>query len=874
MRNISFDNPWLLLLFIPMALLVIIPYALAIKRGNRSKSPKISLALHLVISAIVTLAIAGMSTTTIMTETNVFVVADVSYSSSKNLDTIDEYINELQDKLPRNSKLGIVCFGKDSTVLTEMGGKIKSVKEAVIDSSATDIASALNFTAELFKDDVIKRIVLISDGKQTDNDGSAGLINAVEALYNADITIDAIYLDNNIGEDARELQISDVEFTKSTYLNRENSASVLIQSSYETQAMLELYKNGDLASQRAVSLSRGYNIVNFKLDTSSEGDNNYELKIKAQEIDESEFNNSYSFTQGVSGKVKVLLITSKRDDVERLEAMYGNSAEIIAYVNDRNVPATVEELCEYDEIVLSSVDVRSLNNVSSFLDALHKAVFNFGKSLLTAGDLSLQNKTSDDLNTLEDMLPISYGNNDNNPKLYTLVLDCSRSMQMASRLIMTKEAAIQLLDIIQPTDHVAIVAFSGDVTVMQAPVPASNKGALIDMINAIEPSQGTFIGKSLSVANDLMKDLPYDDKQVMLISDGMSYSLENDSPVQMAQNLRKNGIRVSTINPRSNEGASTLEQIAISGGGKYYEIQDEEKIKEFIYDEMADVITETVIEAYSPVRIDKPNDDLLKSIGAIPNINGYVYSKHKPTSTTVLSVKYPNADVYSPLYSYWKYGSGKVACLTTALSGKWALTWDESSNGFTFLSNVSTSITPSERIDYPYTLNVKFDGINASIEIVPATLNPYTTVEVTITAPDGTSETKLLTFDSTRYFCDFKTSQIGKYTIEVKYTNEDNVYLSETVIDIPYPPEYDCFALYDSSSLFSAIRDRGTVTESDVPEIVNDESRVATYTLSFALPFLIAAIALYIIDIIIRKLKWRDIVTLIRKLKGKGGFVA
>ena len=127
MRNISFDNPWLLIAFVPMVLLLVIPYVIAIKRGNRAKAPKISLALHIVICLLVTLALAGMSTTTVMTETNVFVVADVSYSSSRNLDLIDEYIVELQDKLPRNSKIGIVCFGKDVTLLTEMGGEIKSV---------------------------------------------------------------------------------------------------------------------------------------------------------------------------------------------------------------------------------------------------------------------------------------------------------------------------------------------------------------------------------------------------------------------------------------------------------------------------------------------------------------------------------------------------------------------------------------------------------------------------------------------------------------------------------------------------------------------------------------------------------------------------
>lgn len=870
MRNISFDNPWLLLVFIPLVLLIVIPYVIAIKRGNRSSAPRISLCLHLIIALFATLALAGMSTTTVMTETEVYVVADVSYSSSRNTDVIDGYIAEVAARLPKNSKMGVVCFAKDQVVLTELGEGVRSVKEAGVDESATDISGALDFTASLFNDDVIKKIVLITDGKETDNDGAESLINSIEALYAENISIDAIYVDNNLAEDTKEIQVSGVEFTESTYLGRETTANVLVESSYDTEAIIELLCGGVTVSAKAVNLTRGYNIVNFPLPTSTEGSYDYSVTVKA-EGDESLINNDYAFTQSVTGKVKVLLVSSRSDDLDKLRAIYGDNAEITSYVNNPNVPSTVEEICKYDEIIISSVDIRGLNNVTSFVDAVQKAVFNFGKSLTTMGDLSLQNKTNDDLVTLEDMLPISYGNNDTEPKLYTLVLDSSRSMQMASRLIMTKAAAKKIIDLISPNDHIAIISFSGDVTVMQAPIEASNKNALIAMIDAIEPSQGTFIGKSLSVAHGLMKDLPYDNKQVMLISDGMSYSLELDDPLQMAKNLRQDGIRVSTINPMSSEGASVLSGIATSGGGKYYPIEDDEKIEEFVTDQIADDITETLINAFSPVRIDKPNDALMNGVATVPNVLGYVFAKSKPTSTTVLSVKYPDKDVHSPLYSYWQYGSGTVSCLTTSLSGEWAAAWTDGSSASVFLKNLSDSLTPAERVDYPYALDVRYDGINASVEVTPATLNPSATVDITVTYPDGSTVNKRLTFNSRSYFTEFATADIGKYTVEIRYAYGDEEYVSLTVINIPYSPEYDAFALFDSSSLFSAIRDRGTVTENAVPEITNDPSRIATYTVSFVLPFMIIAILLYIADIIVRKLKWRDIVTLINKIKSIGG---
>ena len=92
MKNISFDNPYLLLLAIPVALAIIIPYFISRNKDNKTATWIISLCVHIVIIIIVALAAAGLSTESVLTETTVYVVADVSYSSERNLDKIDEYI--------------------------------------------------------------------------------------------------------------------------------------------------------------------------------------------------------------------------------------------------------------------------------------------------------------------------------------------------------------------------------------------------------------------------------------------------------------------------------------------------------------------------------------------------------------------------------------------------------------------------------------------------------------------------------------------------------------------------------------------------------------------------------------------------------------
>ena len=121
MKNVSFDNPYLLLLAIPLLLLVIVPFIIAIRKENRSKTTVASLVIHLVIVCLVTLAAAGTMITTILTETTVYVVADVSYSADRNLEEIDEYIDKLREDLPKKTKLGVVCFGETAEILYRPG---------------------------------------------------------------------------------------------------------------------------------------------------------------------------------------------------------------------------------------------------------------------------------------------------------------------------------------------------------------------------------------------------------------------------------------------------------------------------------------------------------------------------------------------------------------------------------------------------------------------------------------------------------------------------------------------------------------------------------------------------------------------------------
>lgn len=869
MRNVSFDNPWWLLIAIPLAAAVVLPYLWAIRKENKSKASLISLILHIVIVGILALAAAGTTVTTYMTKTEVVFVADVSYSANKNLDLIDDYIAGISKELPKNTQSGLVCFGKDYKLVSDFGEKLPSVKNSGVDDSATDISSALNYAATLFSGDTIKHIVLLTDGNETDPNASSNLVRAVEELYANNVYIDVVYINSNLLDGETEVQLTSVEATAATYLDRESKANVLIQTGAEMEVAIKLYKNGQLYSQTTKNLPQGYHIETFTLDTSGVGTFDYEVVVEA-EGDASPYNNSCSFTQMITGSLHVLLITGNEGDVAAVDGLYNGQAQIDSYVNDVNVPCTVEQLCKYDTIILSETDVSKLENASAFIDSLDKVVSVFGKSLINIGDSQLQNATDDASQDYASMLPVKYGNSAQDSKLYAIVMDTSRSMNFNYKLSYAKRVAENLLNILNDDDQVLIIGFSGEPKLIYTVSSASNRADLVRAISQVSVTQGTVLGAAMQEAYKLIAGMDYENKQVMLISDGLSYSLEKDDPVAAAQQMAADGITVSTVNVCTNtdDGIILMQNIAEAGGGKYYYVNSEDTAKQVVYDDIAPELGATVIEKEVKVSVSAAFDTTMSGVGSLPNIHGYVQSKAKSTAITVLTVPYQKSsgavtDV--PLYAYWSYGNGKAACFTSDLLSNWAACW-KGTSGETFLANVLAANVPEARVDYPYTLNVEYDGVYSLVEVIPVTINPYAALEMTITMPDGTAETKTLYFDQTRYYYEFSTPELGKYQVEIHYSYGSNTYVNTAVFHIDRSPEYDSFVLYSPATLTSAVRDRGTVyADGSNVKVENNMDEVSTYTVEMTIILLAIAVGLYVIDIIIRKLTLADIRGLFKK---------
>ena len=340
MNNFKFNNPWLLFLLIPLVALTIVGFFLMKKEKRYSKKNIISFSLHLVMAVLISFAFADPQYLAIDKETDVYVLVDASASEKTSVDRLDQTIKDIRDEALKtpNTKVGVIPFAKEAKTLVELGGNFDTLNDVysdeTFDYSATNIENALLYTAEKFNPDAYKRIVLISDGNETDGEA----INTIETLMEQGITVDVVNLEADFPV---EISLSGINYTDNTYLNREESVEALINASTPGNVKVNLYKDNSLIESKNAYLGNGANVVTFPLDTSTRGEFSYRVEVCAHEGDEFKDtfleNNVRSFVQNVSGDFNILFLGTSESQLNKFKDMAALTEEtqIDSYINQK-----------------------------------------------------------------------------------------------------------------------------------------------------------------------------------------------------------------------------------------------------------------------------------------------------------------------------------------------------------------------------------------------------------------------------------------------------------------------------------------------------------------------------------------------------------
>ena len=436
-------------------------------------------------------------------------------------------------------------------------------------------------------------------------------------------------------------------------------------------------------------------------------------------------------------------------------------------------------------------------------------------------------------------------------------------MFMASKFTIVKDAAVKLLSIMEDDDYVCLVTFSGKVNIKMPRLVSECKEELISYINGLSSSHGTEMGQGLEEALSAIKALNLSYNQVMILSDGLSFDSER-SAAEVSADLYANGATVSAVNAYiqndGTEGRKTLQSVVGAGdGGNYFEISIPENVGNVIFGEVAEDFADVVVHKDSTVNFTKAKDEIVSGISSLSKVSDFILSIAKYDATVPLTVTYLKNNGYQetvPLYAYRSHGNGKVASFTTSLSDSWTGLWTMEERE-AVVSNLFESCIPKERTDLPFEINVNRTEYDAYIELVPVSPEPDATASMRITYPGGRAITRSLIFDGSKYSFTLDTELEGVYRLAITYTSGEKSYIYNTDFEVAYLPEYNMFATYDKYNVYQFMRDNGSTSVGKIPNMETDMSRVSLYKQSYVIPLLIAAAVLFVIDILVRKLRLR-----------------
>ncbi|MCF8048560.1 MAG: VWA domain-containing protein [Desulfarculaceae bacterium] len=182
-----------------------------------------------------------------------------------------------------------------------------------------------------------------------------------------------------------------------------------------------------------------------------------------------------------------------------------------------------------------------------------------------------------------------------------LVLDRSGSMKAAGKMQYAKQAAKMVVEMLKPTDNLAVVEYDDRVTVLWPSSPVEAKKMLQRRIDALSPRGST------NLCGGMMKGVeevegrfdPEQISRVILLSDGLA-NRGVTSPREikrLVSQVKDKGIAISTMGLGVDYNEDLMQDIAQYGGGSYYYIENPKQMGRIFQQEMATLFKTVVKDA-------------------------------------------------------------------------------------------------------------------------------------------------------------------------------------------------------------------------------------------------------------------------------------
>lgn len=332
----------------------------------------------------------------------------------------------------------------------------------------------------------------------------------------------------------------------------------------------------------------------------------------------------------------------------------------------RALPSSAD-LARYDLVVLADVPRAALGDGTL---ATLEAFVRDGGGLLVAGGGDAFGAGGWQDTRLPSLLPVllDLPERDDEASL-ALALAIDRSGSMAGpKMDLTKEAARSTVDMLPPSDLIAVTVFDNQASPVVHLQRASNRVRILGDIGRIQASGGTNILAGLREAFDELAPARARKKHIILLTDGQS---SYDGIAELLDAAAAQKITVSAIGVGEGADQAQLKLIARRGGGRFYPTNDPASIPRIFSHETSQVSRRSIVEEPTPVKVLKHVDALAGlPLETAPPLGGYSVTRARPRAELLLAA--PDG---APLLARWQVGLGQVAAWTSDLEPRWSAAW-------------------------------------------------------------------------------------------------------------------------------------------------------------------------------------------------------
>jgi len=774
-----------------------------------------SLFTRLALLGLLSMVLAEPRSVKSMDVMSVVFALDVSDSIYSPDDALKYVVQTVQNQRPKgkSDQAGLIIFGK--TPACELSPSMSFPFEAFnsqVDRGATNIEQTLSYAGALLPEDYQGKVVLISDGVQTEGN----LSRVLDDLKARGVVVDVLPIDYSY---SNEVWLERLDLPQGVKLGESYEAGMLVKSLNDGKGKLVLRENGNVIAEQEVEYKAGTNRYTVPITLRTAGYYEYTASIEVPKAQDSLSQNNtvlnYIF---VEGEGKVLLVTDSagdRRDWERFEKAIRDGERSVERIDGADMPRDATSLMPYDCIIFVNVphdefDVQQLQ-------AVRDAVYNLGSGFVMVGGSNSFGPGGYHRTVIEDILPVSMDVSQKKVLPKGALAIILHSCEFPEGNTWGKRITKQAIKVLGAQDEVGVLAYTevGEKWLFEL-TPAGNYEELVPIIN------GATIGDMPSFQNTMqlgLKGLMNSDaatRHMIILSDG---DPQPPTPTLIKQFIdNKISVSMVAIFPHGGLEISKMQSVAEVTGGRYYFPEDPNQLPAIFIKESKTLKRSMLQNKVFTPEVGFPSP-ILKGIEGMPELKGYVITTAKAhPSMTVLTAPpdAEDADSQDPILSVWQHGLGKTAAFTSDFSANWGEHWQLWDRFQPFVKQLLTDVSRTKKDGH---LRMSTHTAGGDAVIVVEDFHPeegFMELTAKLAGPNQKSENvQLKQVAPRRYQATVPLWGHGRYHAIAQGVGGDRKDLAFGGFIVPYSPEYLRFRSNRQTLQDVADRTNGRVLSGD-----------------------------------------------------------